>query len=70
MKKTGIIIILLGLALTIVTTIALFTNEKVISIGKFEIIRNIPHYLIWSPIISVAILAFGWIVYGQSTKKD
>jgi len=70
MKKWGIIIILIGLALTALTAFTFFTNEKVITIGKFEIIRNIPHYLKWSPLAGIAVMAVGWVIYGQTSKKQ
>jgi hypothetical protein len=70
MKKTGIIILLLGLLLTIFTTFSFFTKEKVVDIGKVEITRNKPHYLKWSPLIGVAVMGIGGFVLWGGYKKD
>jgi hypothetical protein len=69
MKKTGIFIILAGLALTIFTTITFFTREKVVDLGKVEITRNKPHNFKWSPLIGIAIMGVGGLVLGVSFKK-
>ena len=69
MKKVGIIILLLGLGLTIFTTVTYFTKEKVVDIGKVEITRNKPHRLNWSPLIGIAVMGIGGIVLWQASKK-
>jgi hypothetical protein len=69
MKTTGIIIILIGLALTIFTAFTIFTKEEVIDIGKVEITRSKPHHLNWSPIIGIIVMGAGGVVLWQSSKK-
>jgi hypothetical protein len=69
MKKVGIIILLLGLALTIFTAFTFFTKEKVVDVGKIEITRNKPHRLNWSPLIGILVMGIGGVVLYQSTKK-
>lgn len=69
MKKTGIITILVGLALTIFTAFTFFTKEKVVDIGTVEITRNKPHQLYWSPILGIAVMGIGGVVLWQSSKK-
>jgi hypothetical protein len=69
MKKTGIITILIGLALTIFTAFTFFTKEKVVDIGTVEITRNKPHSLNWSPIIGIVVMGIGGVVLWQSSKK-
>ena len=68
MKKAGMFIILLGLVLTIFTAITFFTREKVVDLGKVEITRNKPHHLNWSPLIGIAVMAIGGVIYWQSPK--
>ena len=68
MKKAGMFIILLGLVLTIFTAITFFTREKVVDLGKVEITRNKPHHLNWSPLIGIAVMAVGGVIYWQSPK--
>ena len=69
MKLTGIIIIIIGLALTTYTGITFFTKEKVADIGKIEINREKPHYLDWSPWVGLVIIGIGGVVLWQSSKK-
>ena len=45
MKKPGIIILILGLLLTIFTTVTYFTREKVVDLGDIEINANKRHHL-------------------------
>jgi len=69
MKKVAIVIILIGLALTIFTTVTYFTREKVVDIGKVEITRNKPHSLKWSPLIGIAVMGIGGVMYWAFNKK-
>jgi hypothetical protein len=69
MKKAGIIIFLVGLALTIYTTFTFFTKEKVVEIGKVEITRNKVHHLNWSPLNGIILMGIGGVVLWQSSKK-
>lgn len=69
METTGIIIILIGLALTIFTAFTIFTKEKVVDVGKVEITRNKPHRLNWSPIIGIAVMGVGGVVLWKSSRK-
>jgi hypothetical protein len=69
MKTTGIIIILVGLALTIFTAFTVFTKEKVVDVGNVEITRNKPHHLNWSPIIGIVVIGIGGGVLWYSYKK-
>lgn len=70
MKKLAIIILLLGLGLTIFTTVTYFTKEKVVDIGKVEITRNKPHRLNWSPLIGIAVMGIGGIILWQASKRQ
>jgi len=69
MKKAGIFIIILGLGLTIFTTITYFTREKVIDLGELEITANKRHHLNWSPFIGVAVMAVGGVILLVPSKK-
>jgi divalent metal cation (Fe/Co/Zn/Cd) transporter len=69
MKNAGIIIVILGLALTIFTAITFFTREKVVDIGSLKITADKPHHLSWSPLIGVAVMGVGGIVILISSKK-
>lgn len=59
MKKIGYLIILIGLALTIVTTITFFTRDRVAKIGDINISAKKRHHLTWSPLIGIAVMGVG-----------
>ena len=59
MKKTGIVLIILGLILTVFTALTFFTKEKVVDIGDVHITRNKPHNMRWSPLIGIAVAGLG-----------
>jgi len=69
MRKVSVFIILIGLALTIFTAITFFTREKVVDLGKVEITQNKPHRLKWSPLIGIAVMGIGGVVFWLSNKK-
>lgn len=69
MKTIGIAIMIIGLGLTIFTTISYFTTEKVLKVGALELTHNQPHYLSWSPFIGVAIMVVGAFLILQARKK-
>jgi divalent metal cation (Fe/Co/Zn/Cd) transporter len=69
MKKTGILIIILGLVLTIFTAVTFFTRERVAKIGDINIMANKRHHLNWSPMVGIAVMGAGGIVLFMSSKK-
>jgi hypothetical protein len=69
MKKAGIIILVIGLLLTIFTAFTYFTKEKVVDIGKIEITANKQHTMNWSPLIGIAVMAVGGVLFWQGSKK-
>jgi hypothetical protein len=70
MKKSGIVLIIIGLALTIFTAFTLFTREKVVDLGNVHITKNKPHHLNWSPILGIAVMGIGGIVLWMSPKRQ
>jgi len=69
MKKAGIIILIIGLVLTIFTTVTFFTKEKVVDMGEIEITANKRHNLNWSPLIGIAVMAVGGVLMLVPFKK-
>lgn len=69
MKVTGIVLIIIGFVLTIVTTFKFFTKEKVVDLGFVEITTEKPHEINWSPLIGVAVIVIGGVVLWQGSKK-
>ena len=70
MKIAGYVLLLMGLGMTIFTTISYFTREKLMQIGSVEIRSTQPHNLSWSPFIGLAIMVVGAYIVLQSRKKQ
>jgi hypothetical protein len=70
MKKVSVVIFLVGLVLTIFTTVTYFTKEKVVDLGKIEISRDKPHSFNWSPIVGIAIMGIGGILFWQTYNEQ
>lgn len=69
MKIIGTVILILGIILTLFSTVQFFTKEKVVDLGIIEITKQTPHYISWSPIIGIVVIIVGGIVLWQSSKK-
>ncbi|MFH1319634.1 MAG: hypothetical protein ABII90_03150 [Bacteroidota bacterium] len=69
MKKAGIVIIIIGLVLTIITAFTFFTREKIVDIGNVEITANKRYHLKWSPLVGIAVMGVGGVVLLLSSKK-
>jgi len=69
MKKAGIVILIIGLALTIFTTVTYFTKEKVVDLGEIEITANKRHNLNWPPLIGIAVMVVGGVLILVPSKK-
>jgi hypothetical protein len=70
MRKLGIIIVVLGLAMTIFSTISFFTRDKVVTLGKVEITKKTEHRFTISPIIGIAVMGIGAIVFWQTKNSQ
>jgi hypothetical protein len=69
MKKTGMVLILIGLLLTIFTTFTFFSRERVAKIGDVNISANKRHVLRWSPLVGIAVIAIGGIAVWKAPKR-
>jgi hypothetical protein len=63
MKKTGIILLIIGLAFTLFTGLSFVTREKVVDIGTLEISAKKNHSISWSPIVGVIAIVIGAGLY-------
>jgi ABC-type uncharacterized transport system permease subunit len=70
MKKLGIIILLLGLGLTVFSTVSFFTRDKVVTLGKVEITKKVEHRFYISPVIGIAVMGIGAIVFWQTKNSQ
>lgn len=69
MKQAGLAIFVIGLLITIFTGFQFVTREKVVDIGQIQISRDKTHNLAWSPLVGVAVMAVGGVVFFLSKKK-
>jgi hypothetical protein len=69
MKQAGIVLLILGLALTIFTSFNFSTKEDVVKIGDVKITKDEPHSMNWSPIAGIAVMGIGVVLIWQSGKS-
>jgi hypothetical protein len=70
MRISGIMILIIGLVLTIFTSVKFFTREKVAELGAVEITRDKPHSISWSPLIGIAVMGLGaGILLWRTSRK-
>ncbi len=69
MKKAGIIIFIVGVVLTIFTTVQFFTKEKVADLGVIEVTKEKPHSISWSPLIGIAVMGIGGVLLWKGSRK-
>ena len=71
MKKIGIVVFLLGLTLTLFTTVNYLSKEKESIMNKIELSRNKSDLSKWfSPITGIAIMGIGGILFWQTYNEQ
>jgi divalent metal cation (Fe/Co/Zn/Cd) transporter len=70
MKKSGLIIGAIGLAITIFAGVSFITREKIVEIGSMSMMADRSHTMNWSPYLGIGIIVIGLIIYliGTSSK--
>lgn len=69
MRSLGLVLIIVGLILTLVTGFKFFTKEKVVDIGNLEVSADKPHTVVWSPYVGVGILVIGGLIFIASRRR-
>lgn len=59
MKPLGIILIIAGIVMMVITGINITREEKVVDLGKLEINKETTTPVNWSPIVGLFLLASG-----------
>jgi hypothetical protein len=59
MKTAGVIILIIGLAVTVLTGLNFVTSNSMVNPGKLEISVKENYSLSWSPVISSVIMVVG-----------
>ena len=58
-KRVGIGIFILGLIISVVTTVNMVTRDEVVDIADNEVPRNEHTYMVWTPAIGLAVMLIG-----------
>lgn len=69
MKNLGIILIVAGLLMVLVTGFNIVTKKKVVDLGPVEINKEQNHPVQWSPIIGIGIIITGAVIYLTNKNK-
>ncbi len=67
-KSLGFVLIVLGIIMIVYTGFNYVTTEKVIDLGPIEINKDKNHFIGWSPIVGIVLLAAGVIVLFRNKK--
>jgi hypothetical protein len=68
MKIIGILSILIGFALTLFTTISVFTNQRVVGAGGVEVTEGHWYQYSWSPLLGIGLIIIGGILVLSARK--
>ncbi|MDQ3048692.1 MAG: hypothetical protein M3R27_14175 [Bacteroidota bacterium] len=69
MKNLGIVLIVIGIIMMIITGFNFVSQEKVVDIGPIEVNREKNHPVQWSPIIGGILLVGGVVLVAVNRKK-
>ena len=69
MKTTGIVLIVIGLVMIVITSFNFTTQKKVVDLGPLEINKEENHPVKWSPIIGGILVVAGIVVVVTNNKK-
>jgi len=69
MKNLGIVLVVVGVVMMLITGFNFVTKEKVVDIGPVEINKEKNHPVQWSPIVGGALLIGGIILIAMNNKR-
>lgn len=69
MKNLGIILVVVGVVMMLITGFNYVTKEKVVDIGPLEINKEKNHPVQWSPIIGGVLLIGGIILIATTNNR-
>ena len=70
LKTAGIILLILGLAMTLYTGFTYITKDKVVEVGDLVITKDKEHSVNWQPYLGVGVMIIGGVVLIMSRKKS
>ena len=69
MKNAGIVMIVLGAIMMMITGFNYVTSKKVVDLGPIEINKEETHPVQWSPVIGAILIVGGVVVMATNGKK-
>ena len=70
MRLAGIILLVVGLAMTLYTGFTYVTTEKVVDIGDLKVTRDEDHTVNWQPYFGVGVMIVGAVVILTGRNKS
>ena len=58
-RKTGVVLLVIGIMMVIYTGFTFVTRDKVLDVGPLEIRKEEKHPVYWSPVVGLVLLAGG-----------
>ena len=68
MRNIGIILIVIGIVMMVITGFNLVTKKKVVDMGPIQIDKKENHPVQWSPIIGGVLLVAGVAMFAMNKK--
>ncbi len=69
MKNLGIVLIVVGLVMTVITGFNVVTKKKVVDLGPLEINKEEKTPIYWSPVLGIVLLVAGVAITVVGSKK-
>ena len=69
MRTFGIVLVVIGIAMMVITGFNIVTKEKVVDLGPLEVNKEEKTPINWSPILGAALLVGGVVVIAMDKKK-
>jgi hypothetical protein len=69
-KRVGIGIFILGLIISVVTSVNMLTRDEVVDIADNEVPRNEHTYMVWTPVIGVIVMFIGGGLGLYGARRD
>jgi hypothetical protein len=69
LKAIGLIIIVIGFALTIYTGFDFKTKDNMLDLGGFQLTKDKEHSINWSPFIGIGAIIVGSVILFSGSRK-
>jgi uncharacterized iron-regulated membrane protein len=69
MKTIGMVLIVIGIVMTLITGFNVITKKKVVDLGKVEINKEEKTPIYWSPVLGIVLIGSGILFTVSSRRK-